>query len=451
MSLQDQLLTEQSKLASLGDEMDAISDVATAENRELSTDELAMLEQYPAKIETAKNRCESLKKSIKAMSRAADRRTVQSNLDVDDQPLTVQPAPRIRHKGIRSQFFESSKDAYQTGMWMCATLGKNNTAREYCREHGVGNWSMAMEEGTDSLGGFSVPDPLANTIVELMQDFGVFRQYAQNVPMTSDTLRVPKLPEVPTTNGSPDSSLTVYYPDEGSAITPSDLTFEQVSMSATKYATLALWSTELNEDAVISMSDLLARDIARRFSWAEDVNSFNGTGSAPAITGVTNALQAGAKVVLESTNTALSDITLADLNNMLAILKEYPGLTPRYYMHKYVWWNVVVPLLQAAGGTNMPQLEAGADMQLNGVPVVFTQVLPGQAATAGDAVIVAGDLGLGAYCAIRRNVSIRILTELYAASDQLAIVATMRGDSVTHSVGDASEAGCISSLELAAS
>jgi HK97 family phage major capsid protein len=451
MSLQDQLLSEQGKLAQLADEMDAISNAAGAEDRELSADELKLLESYPDKIEKSKARIKTLQSSVDALGRAAERRALAVMPAPREQPGHSRQAsiPTIRQYSPKSRYFANALDAYNCGMWLSATLGRNNRAIQYCREHNVGGWSNAMEEGTDTAGGFTVPDPLAATIIELIEQFGVFRANARNVPMTSDTLRVPKLPEVPTTDRKPDSSLSVYYPDEGAAITPSDLTFEQVSMAAVKYAQLAIWSTELNEDAVISMTDLLARDVARNFAWAEDRNSFLGDGTATygGITGVMTALQAGATVT--ASGAAAANITLGDLNKLLAVLKEYPGLEPKYYMSKSMYWNVVVPLLQAAGGTNMPQIESGPMTRLNGYPVVITQVLPGSDATTGTDVIICGDLDLGAYCATRRQVQIRILTELYAASDQLGIVATMRGDSVTHSVGDATDCGCIAKLALA--
>lgn len=460
MALQDQLIAEQGKLAEMADEMDAISNVATDENRELSEQELNLLEEYGPKIDGTKKRIESLQKSVASAARSRSRTEQQTAIEEESRQLATVPARHTEQARVRvpnhrkSRHFSTSLEAYQSGMWMAATLGRNQRAQQYCRDNHVGGWTNAMEEGTDTLGGYSVPDPLANTIIELFQQFGVFVSNARGIPMTGDTLRVPKLPEFPRTGEKPDSSLTVVYPDEGAAITPSDLTFGQELMTARKSAVIALWSTELNEDSVISMTDLLARDIARTMAWDYDKNAFlgDGTGTYNSITGVFNALAAGATVTLGAGATGATDITLADLNKMVGILSDYPGLMPKYYMHKSVYWDVVVPLLQTAGGTNMPQLQDGPGGRLNGHDVVFTQVLPKSDAAAGSDLIVCGDLDLGAYAATRRQVSIRVLTELYAASDQLAIVSTMRADALTHSVGgdNAGDCGCISKLALAA-
>ena len=68
------------------------------------------------------------------------------------------------------------------------------------------------------------------------------------------------------------------------------------------------------------------------------------------------------------------------------------------------------------------QIEAGGELMLMGYPVEFTQVLPGEGATATQMVIVLGDLDLGAYLGTRRTVSVRTLTELYAANDQIGVL-----------------------------
>ena len=76
----------------------------------------------------------------------------------------------------------------------------------------------------------------------------------------------------------------------------------------------------------------------------------------------------------------------------------------------------------------------------------FTQVLPGLNAVAGDLTVVLGDLRLGGYMGIRRSLTIKVLNELYAASDQVGIVATSRSDTQIFDVGDATNAGCIVGL-----
>ncbi len=106
-----------------------------------------------------------------------------------------------------------------------------------------------------SAGVFVVPDPLSNVIIDLREQFGVLRQNAKVEPMTSDTKSVPKRL----------SGLTYYYPGENAAITDSDKFWGNVQLVAKKLATLSRYSSELNEDAIISIADDLASEIAQAF------------------------------------------------------------------------------------------------------------------------------------------------------------------------------------------
>ena len=135
-------------------------------------------------------------------------------------------------------------------------------------------------------------------------------------------------------------------------------------------------STELSEDSVISMTDLITRDIATQLAWAEDLNSFlgDGTGTYGGISGIFDALQAGA--IVTASGTSWAGVALTDLHAMVGKLPMYAGIQPKWYMHSYGYHASVVPLLVALGGTDMRQTEQGGQMMLLGYPVVFTQVLP---------------------------------------------------------------------------
>jgi HK97 family phage major capsid protein len=121
-------------------------------------------------------------------------------------------------------------------------------------------------------------------------------------------------------------------------------------------------------------------------------------------------------------------------------------------MHRFGYFAAVIDLLLTQGGTDMRQTEEGGELMLLGYPITFTQVLPGDGTVAFDALMaVLGDLDLGSYLGVRRQVSVRTLNELYAASDQIGIVATSRASINIHSIGDATEAGAIVGLYNAAS
>ncbi len=57
-----------------------------------------------------------------------------------------------------------------------------------------------------------------------------------------------------------------------------------------------------------------------------------------------------------------------------------------------------------------------------------------------------GDLRMGSIMGIRRSLTIKVLNELYAASDQVGLVATSRSDTQIFDVGTATTAGSIVGL-----
>ena len=308
----------------------------------------------------------------------------------------------------KSKHFASNKEAYFAGLFYAAAAG-NITARDKLVESG---YKMNPARGDMSItpntaGGFTVPEPLEATIIRLVEEAGVFRRSARVIPMTSNTLDVPQR-----TGG-----LTVEYPGEGGAITNSDLTFGQVNLVAKKYAVLALMSTELEEDSIISMVDLVTEEIAYAIAVAEDTNSFLGDGTAAfgGITGIANALAAGSQLAL-NVNWALQ--TLDEFTDAVAALPLYAGIQPAWYINHSGYAASMQRLLYAAGGNTGDNVAGGMPAQFLGYPVYFTQVLSGLGAVAGDLTCVFGDLRMGAIMGIRRSLTIKVLNELYAASDQ---------------------------------
>ena len=101
----------------------------------------------------------------------------------------LSPRCRPRVKNCRSKYYDSTYECYAMGMYLGGLIGRPN-CRRWCSDRGIA-FKNAMEEGTDSLGGYAVPDPLAATIVRLVEQYGVFRSNARPAIMTSDTLAVP--------------------------------------------------------------------------------------------------------------------------------------------------------------------------------------------------------------------------------------------------------------------
>ena len=271
-----------------------------------------------------------------------------------------------------------------------------------------------------------------HAIIRLVEEHGVIRRNARNYPMGSNVTDIP----------SRTAGLTVNYIGEGQAITASDLTFGTFQLVAKKPAMMSLLSTELDEDSVINVVDLITTEMAWAFAQNEDSQCFLGTGSP--ITGIQSAVDAASNSDIANAGA----LTLDDLHGMLGKLPRYPGISPKWYMNSEFFHTSVGPLLDTLGGTTQRMFEDGQQMQLLGYPVEFTQVLA--AGGAGAMVAVFGDLGLGTVLGTRRQVTIKRFDELYGASDQIALQSTMRHDFVVVDPGATGAPGCVLTLTTTA-
>ena len=428
---------------------EAIVQNAKNEDRELSSDEQAEIDNILEKklVANASNierteRLDSIEKnSLKARISSGEVSVPGAAPEAIDPLASVRVPASVIRPSNRKAFNSDAKSGYVSGLWLAALVG-NNWAKNKLADMAP-SVSNAMSEGTNSAGGFLVPDPLAAEIVRLVESAGVFRQYARVVPMSSDTLAVPRRT----------AGLTVYYPGEGASITASDLTFAQASLSAVKYATISLMSTELNEDSVISMSALLAEEIAYAIAVAEDTNGFIGDGTSTygSITGVASALAAGSKVTAATGQDTVAELTLASYHAAQGAQLQVAGAQNAWFVNSDVYYNSMAPLMTAAGGNTVADIANGTQPRFLGSPVVFTQVLPDSSAAASSLVAYYGDLSLAATMGSRRDLNVKVLNELYAASDQIGIQATSRSAITVHEVGSSSAGGPLIGVQLAAS
>jgi HK97 family phage major capsid protein len=106
----------------------------------------------------------------------------------------------------------------------------------------------SLQEGTDSEGGYLVPDMFRDQIWRTAEQASVVMRLATKVPLTPGY----KLPII-----SLSSSVTVDWVDEEGTITESDPVFAKSTVSAKKLAAYSVISNELLEDEEVGLSDLL--------------------------------------------------------------------------------------------------------------------------------------------------------------------------------------------------
>ncbi len=348
---------------------------------------------------------------------------------------------------------EAVDKALRFGHWLMAGAGLRKSLN-WCDRNGIE--VKAHTEGINSAGGFLVPDEFETELISLREQFGVFRREARVRPMASDTLRVPRR----------SATLSASFVGEAAAGTESTMTFEQVNLIAKKAMVLTTVSNELAEDAFVNLADDVAGEIAYAFAKKEDECGFIGDGSSTygGIRGVIPTLEAGTNNVTFSTTTAgrddATDLTLAEVSAFMALLPQFAD-TPnaKLYMHKGTWHSGFERLQAAAGGTAGRDLGTGfGEPSFLGYPVVFSQVMPNMATSAGlsaDGVVaVFGDLSLAASFGDRRQTTLQISEHATVGGgsvfeqDELAVRGTERFDINVHDTGSSSESGPIVGLKF---
>jgi HK97 family phage major capsid protein len=334
---------------------------------------------------------------------------------------------------------DKEKMGYAFGQ-LAKMVGRNDKkAHSWLLENGY--YTKGQNETTDADGGFLVPQILAREVIFLRDKFGVMRQNARIMGMSSDNLNVPKN----------SASTTAYYPAENTNITASQITFTNVQVLAKKLAILTQVSSELNEDSIVDVGAALAEDMAYVMAYNEDLATFMGDGSGTygGITGVVNSIVqvAGAGKIYTTADVTgnWNATTLADLRKLTAAIPEYADTADaKFYMNRAFFQQVVCNDLDALTGNGFFDLTAapGPNPTLFGYPVVYTQVLPKDPTPAvGTALCVFGNLKTGSIMGSRRDINIQVSDQVGFISDSLFFRATERFGFNFHDPGDATNAG----------
>lgn len=438
------------RLSAISGEMTAIVD--SAESGVLSEEQQTSFDALKDEHKSVKKQIDNLEALEVAKADAEKvRKPAKTTPVIDVVPETTNtpkheqisiPATVRRGYNLKA-FKQDDEKAYAFGQWVRAACG-NKSASDWCNSHGV---KMSVHnEGTNSAGGYLVPIQFDNNIISLVTEYGTFRRNARIRPMASDTLQVPRR----------DSGLTAYWTAESAAATESDKSWSQVELRAKKLMAFTRISNELNEDAIVSIADDIAVEIARAFAYAEDVAGWTGTGLATqgSITGVTTKIKAAAGTptttsaggVIVANDKDIADINLASYNSVVGKCPVYARANAKWYASPFVYEASMAKLMYAGGGNTTSSIGGGTGPSFLGYPVELVEVLPATDATS-QILVLFGDLSGAASFGDRRNTTIAFDTSLYFNYDQIAVKGTERLDIVVHDVGNTTTAGPIVALQ----
>ena len=205
-------------------------------------------------------------------------------------PITNKPSGKIDGDAKTGRATDEYKKAFWNGM-------RNKLSYEV---------QNALSIGTDSEGGYLVPDEYERKLVEALEDEVFFRSLATVIKTSSGDRKIP----IVTSKGE------AAWIDEGGQFPESDDSFGQTSISAYKLATMIKVSDELLNDSVFNIEQYISREFGRRIGTKEEEAFFIGDGSGKP-TGIFHTT-GGADTGVIANNTSIYVPELAAGNRVMA-------------------------------------------------------------------------------------------------------------------------------------
>ena len=314
------------------------------------------------------------------------------------KPLTSAPTTRMEDEPVSKT--GRGGNGYAKNFW--------NAMRSKSVSHEVLN---ALQVGTDSEGGYLVPDEYERTLIEALEDQNIFRQLAHVIHTSSGDRKIPVVA----------SKGTASWIDEEAQYPESDDAFGQVSIGAYKLATMIKISEELLNDSVFDMPAYIAKEFARRIGAAEEEAFFtgNGTGKPLGILAATGGAETGV------TSAAADQITMDEVIDLFYSLRAPYRRNAVFIMND----ATVKALRKLKDGQGQylwqPSITAGTPDTILNRPVYTSGFMPTLAT--GNKTILFGDLGYY-WVADREGRSFKRLNELYAPTGQVGFLASQRVD-----------------------
>jgi HK97 family phage major capsid protein len=286
----------------------------------------------------------------------------------------------------------------------------------------------ALSEGSQSGGGFLVPEYLSGDLIDkLRARSSVFTAGARTVILEAG---------LPTTIASIVTDPTATWKAENAAVNVSDLTFGSITFTPKTLAVVVVASRELVEDG-LNLSAAITLSLTKSFAAELDRVALLGSGSGQEPKGVINISGVGS--VSMGTNglalasydpfiQALGVLQTANAQDPTAVI-----INPRTAQE--------AALLKDSTGQPLRKPQA-----IENLPFLVTSKLPitetqGTASTASHAVMgYFPDLFVG----VRTSLRIQVLQEKYADNNQVGFLATLRADiAVAHAASFANIVGIL--------
>ena len=389
------------------DEMREIQSGAEAADRDLSAEESQEFGRREADFDAISERIDRLEK-LEGLAAHSSREN-PALVDTDEQTTTVSADP-AEQREIERRAFEK-------------VLRNRGDMSKLAKEE-----RAALQVGTDSEGGYTVPDAFLRQIVESMREFGVINNLATHIT-TGDNGQL-SIPTVATNS-------TAVWTAEEAGYTQSEGTFGQIVLNAYKLGVISKISDELIQDSAFDLLSWLAKDhgeaLGLKSGEAFAVGAANSTTSPK---GLLNRASIG---VTTAVNTGFTADELIDVQhsvtspyrpNAVWVMNDATVKVVRKFTDQddqYIW---------------QPGLQAGSPDILLGAPVYTDPSIDTVAAT--KVVAAYGDVAKGYIIRDVAGVTVKVLSELFSANGQVGFRTDLRTD------GDLRDAAAVKTLKIKA-
>ena len=381
----NEILTLREKRAKAWDAAKAFLDTHRGEDGMVSAEDNATYEKMEADVVALGKEIERLERQT-AIDRELSKPT--------SEPLTIKPQLRSdEEKQGRAS------DTYNNAFWRAMRLKVLDA-----------DTTQTLKIGEDEQGGYLVPDEFMRTLIEALEQQNVFRRLAHVIRTSTGDRKIP----VVATKG------TAAWIEEEAMYPESGVTFDQVSISAYKLATMIKISEELLNDSVFDMPSYIAKEFARRIGSAEEEAFFTGNGSGRPL-----GIIADSNTPVGVTAASSTAITFDEVMDLYYSLSS-PYRTNAVFLMNDSTVKALRKLKNGAGDYIwQPSVTAGTPDTILNRPVYTSQYMP--ALAAGNKAMLFGDMSYY-WVADRESRSFKRLNELYAPTGQVGFLASERVD-----------------------
>lgn len=267
--------------------------------------------------------------------------------------------------------------------------------------------SAALTVGTDTEGGFTVPESWAKTLIGLLTDAVVMRQLG-TVISTDSTINLPLVSD----NGA------AGWLAEGAAYPESDIEFGSAVLAAHKLGRIMKVSEELLQDSGVNLESEIGRIFAATFGLGEDAAFVAGDGTGKPTGVITTAVTGRAAA-------SATAITYDEVVDLVHSVREVYRMKSNFLLKDSTC--AMLRKLKSADGVPLwqPSLQAGKPDQFLGYNTRTSEFMP--AVATGNKTIAFGDFS-NYRIADRGGMVMQRLNEKYADTGHVGFKMRKRVD-----------------------